>query len=65
MLLDEPTAGLDPEATADFYELLRDVNASGQTIAMATHDRSAALAAATHVLTLGPDASFERKNRPV
>ena len=65
LLLDEPTTGLDPEATAEFYGLLRRVNASGQAIAMVTHDRSGALVAASSVLTLGPDASFERRNRHV
>jgi zinc transport system ATP-binding protein len=61
LLLDEPTTGLDPEAIAEFYELLRGFNSSGQAIAMVTHDRSRALAAASCVLALGPDASFERK----
>jgi len=63
LALDEPTTGLDPEAIAEFYELLRGFNSSGQTIAMVTHDRSRALAAASCVLTLGPDASFERRCR--
>ena len=63
LLLDEPTTGLDPDATADFYCLLREINAAGMTIATVTHDHSAALASATHVLTLGPDASFRRIER--
>ena len=60
LLLDEPTTGLDRDATADFYSLLREINAGGMTIATVTHDHSAALASATHVLTLGTDASFRR-----
>lgn len=60
LLLDEPTTGLDPDATADFYGLLRGLNAAGLAVVMVTHDHSAALAAATHILTLGPDASFRR-----
>lgn len=60
LLLDEPTTGLDRDATADFYRLLREINAGGMTIATVTHDHSTALASATHVLTLGPDASFRR-----
>ena len=60
LLLDDPTTGLDRDATADFYRLLREINAGGMTIATVTHDHSAALASATHVLTLGPDASFRR-----
>lgn len=63
LLLDEPTTGLDPEATAEFYSLLRGVNADGLAVMMVTHDRSTALANATHVLTLGPDASYRRNER--
>ena len=63
LLLDEPTTGLDPEATADFYTLMRGLNEAGMTVAMVTHDRSGALESATHMLTLGPDASFERSAR--
>ena len=63
LLLDEPMTGLDQDATADFYRLLREINAADMTIAMVTHDHSAALASATNVLTLGPDASFRRIER--
>ena len=38
-------------------------NAEMMTVAMVTHDRSGALESATHMLTLGPDASFERSAR--
>ena len=38
MLLDEPTAGVDAEATAAISELLRSLNASGLTILMVNHD---------------------------
>lgn len=60
LLLDEPTTGLDPDATAGFYGLLRGLNAAGLAVVMVTHDHSAALAAATHILTLGPEASLRR-----
>ena len=63
LLLDEPTTGLDPDATTDLYTLLREVNSSGIAVAMVTHDHSAALAAASHILTLGVDASFRRNER--
>ena len=62
LLLDEPTTGLDPEATADFYGLLRTINADGMAVMTVTHDRSAALGNASHILTLGSDASFRRKD---
>ena len=38
LLLDEPTAGLDPRARQDFWELvLNDVRRSGTTVVVATH----------------------------
>ena len=38
LLLDEPTTGVDPAASEDFYELLRRVQERGVTIVMVTHD---------------------------
>ncbi|MDW7984101.1 MAG: ABC transporter ATP-binding protein [Acidobacteriota bacterium] len=38
MLLDEPTAGLDPQAAADLMELLRRFRDEGRAILMATHE---------------------------
>jgi ABC-2 type transport system ATP-binding protein len=38
LLLDEPTTGLDPQATQDFHALLLDLKASGVAILMVTHD---------------------------
>ena len=39
LFLDEPTAGLDPIAAADFDRLIRDLKASlGLTVFMVTHD---------------------------
>ncbi len=61
LLLDEPTTGLDAEATAEFYATLRDVNAGGIAVMMVTHDMEGAFGSATHVLTLGKDASFARR----
>lgn len=53
LLLDEPVSGLDPEAAAEMYAILRALHRSGVTILMITHDVKAALADATHVLHLG------------
>lgn len=39
MILDEPTAGLDPQGVSDIMTLLRDIRKSlGVTIILATHD---------------------------
>jgi Cu-processing system ATP-binding protein len=37
VFLDEPTNGLDPEGIHDFYQLLREVQASGTTIVITSH----------------------------
>ena len=63
LLLDEPTTGLDPEATEDFYRMLRDINSDGVAVVMVSHDIDGALRIASHVLTLGAHASFERRER--
>jgi ABC-2 type transport system ATP-binding protein len=38
ILLDEPTAGLDPKGGAEFLEALNDLRESGKAILMSTHD---------------------------
>jgi len=38
LLLDEPTAGLDPKAAADFVDLLFRLRNEGKAILMSTHD---------------------------
>lgn len=38
LLLDEPTAGLDPKTTRDIIDILISENAAGKTIVTATHD---------------------------
>jgi len=53
VILDEPTAGLDPEATKEFYALLRKINRDEKiTIIMVTHDIAGAEKHATHILEL-------------
>jgi len=37
LFLDEPTAGLDPQSRLALWEVLRDLNADGQTILLTTH----------------------------
>lgn len=38
LLLDEPSSGLDPRATADFNRLVHDVARKGAAVLMVTHD---------------------------
>ena len=38
LLADEPTGNLDERATRRVFQLLRDINASGTAVVMATHD---------------------------
>lgn len=53
LLLDEPIAGLDPEASADMYRIISELNQSGMTIIMISHDVDEAIKHATHVLHIG------------
>ena len=53
LLLDEPAAGLDPMATDDMYSLIEKLNKSGITIIMISHDISASVKYATHILHIG------------
>jgi cell division transport system ATP-binding protein len=39
VLADEPTGNLDPDLALDIMNLFRDINASGTTVLVATHDR--------------------------
>ena len=61
LLLDEPTAGLEPHATAEFYALIESLNRSGVTILMVSHDVSAAVRYASHILHIGAALFFGTK----
>ncbi|GKT22412.1 ATP-binding cassette domain-containing protein [Acidovorax sp. SUPP3334] len=53
LLLDEPTAGLDPNSSDDFCELLRQLHAAlGLTVVMVTHDLDTLFALSTRVVVL-------------
>ena len=58
LLLDEPVAGLDPQATETMYETIDALHKEGTTILMITHDMSAALTRATHILHIGKTVFF-------
>lgn len=52
MVLDEPTAGLDPEGTKEMMELLKKMNESGTTVIVVTHDMNLVLSYATNVIVM-------------
>jgi branched-chain amino acid transport system ATP-binding protein len=55
LLLDEPSAGLSPQAVAEMFRIVRSLHADGITIVMVEQNALSALAVATHgiVLVLG------------
>jgi len=58
LLLDEPAAGLDPNASAEMYALIKELNDSGITIIMISHDISVSAKYASHVLHVGGQTSL-------
>ena len=52
LVLDEPTTGLDPVVTAEFYRVLHAINAQGMTIIMVSHDIEEAVRDCSHILHL-------------
>lgn len=61
ILLDEPVTGLDPSATAEMYELIKNLNDKGITIIMITHDTNCALQYADKILEIGDKIFFGEK----
>lgn len=58
LVLDEPVTGLDPRVTAEFYQLIRELNREGLTIIMVSHDIHAAVKYASHILHVEKEKSF-------
>ena len=58
IILDEPVAGLDPVATAEMYDTVKRINKQGMTVIMVSHDLSAAVTLASHILHLSDDKYF-------
>ena len=58
ILLDEPIAGLDPMAMTEMYSMIADLNREGVAVVMVSHDVSAAVQYATHILHMGKTTSF-------
>ncbi len=53
LVLDEPTQGLDPKVTKEFYQLIDNLNTQGMTIVLISHDIKAAVKHANKILHLG------------
>jgi zinc transport system ATP-binding protein len=58
LLLDEPVSGLDPNAAADMYELIKGLNEKGVAIIMISHDIEAAVRYASHILHMGQNTFY-------
>jgi ABC-type polar amino acid transport system ATPase subunit len=52
LLMDEPTASLDPERRAELADILRMLVGRGRTLVVATHDEEFARTAATRVVRM-------------
>ena len=61
LLLDEPVSGLDPKVTAEMYALIDELNKDGITIIMISHDISAAVKYASHILHISQKVFFGTK----
>lgn len=53
LLLDEPVSGLDPKVTEEFYNLVNELNKTGVTVIMVSHDIYAVENEAGKVLHIG------------
>ena len=58
ILLDEPIAGLDPLAMTEMYNMIADMNREGVAVVMVSHDVSAAVNYATHILHMSKTTAF-------
>ena len=59
LLMDEPTASLDPERRMELRDLLRGLLRDGRTLIVATHDEEFARGCATRVLRVSEGRVFE------
>ncbi|MEE0989163.1 MAG: energy-coupling factor transporter ATPase [Kandleria vitulina] len=52
LVLDEPTAGLDPQGAKDMLDLFKDFQKSGKTVIMVSHDMNHVLKYCDHVIVM-------------
>ena len=62
LLLDEPVSGLDPIATKEMYDIIKQLNNNGLTIIMISHDSSSVFNYASKVLYLGDEIFYGTKS---
>ena len=63
LLLDEPVSGLDPKVTAEMYALIEKLNREdGITLIMISHDITASVKYASHILHIGDTVFFGTKS---
>jgi len=58
LLLDEPTAGLDPKTVTEIYALLANLNNESMTVIMISHDMAAVAKYSSHVLHIGDQSAL-------
>ena len=64
LILDEPTAGLDPQGSKAMMELFEKIHSQGTKIIMVTHDMDLVLEYASHVIVL-KDGQIVKETDPV
>lgn len=52
LVLDEPTAGLDPDGKKEIINLIKKIHESGRTVILVTHDMDVVMECATKVIVL-------------
>lgn len=65
ILADEPTGNLDPQTSVEVMKVLQDINTSGRTILMATHDYALILKFPSKTLKCDSNRVFEVVQRAV
>jgi cobalt/nickel transport system ATP-binding protein len=64
LLLDEPTAGLDPQTTANILELLLKASLEGKTVITATHDTHVVEDISDEIYVFGQDKRIAGHGKP-